>query len=401
MNTQRVLAIGAPAGPRDKTVASSVVAQTGAFVGPPAAVVVRQSKTVAAPPPAVISGYIGGAHQGKPISFSPSRRLVGCLAWTFAAAVLVVLTYRRVRRRRSERLRKATSKILRCKAEKTLVRFVAAAAHRHRAMLKAVINLQALARGAAVRRGYRCLARQRACALILLQTRWRAHAAARRYRARTTAALASEEFCCRAAALHFRAWRARLMLTRLAAHVAAKRRNREAFDDRALGRFLLPQRVEAGGDMQHAASIDVTHGFADASGIRDADATGGLCSTPRSERMAGNSVRRRNETPHSTYHQRKERKNMKDAKPNRRANKVAHKLQLYSSDRFNDKLLEAGRGCASGRISCHGDAPQEKPKGHSCTAKTTPAPPETSGAVLPEKTEKPGRKVRSRTLDRC
>ena len=154
--------------------ASSVVAQTGAFVGPPAAVVVRQSKTVAAPPPAVISGYIGGAHQGKPISFSPSRRLVGCLAWTFAAAVLVVLTYRRVRRRRSERLRKATSKILRCKAEKTLVRFVAAAAHRHRAMLKAVINLQALARGAAVRRGYRCLARQRACALILLQTRWRA-----------------------------------------------------------------------------------------------------------------------------------------------------------------------------------------------------------------------------------
>ena len=93
----------------------------------------------------------------------------------------------------------------------------------------------------------------------------------------TTAALVREEFYCRTAALHYRVWRARVMLTRLTAHVAAKRQNREAFSPRTVGRFRLPRCVEAS-DMEQAASLDITRGFADASGVRDADATGGLCS---------------------------------------------------------------------------------------------------------------------------
>ena len=131
-----------------------------------------------------------------------------------------------------------------------------------------------------------------------------------------TAALVREEFYCRTAALHYRAWRARVMLTRLTAHVTAKRQNREAFSRRAVGRFRLPRRVEAS-DLEQAASLDVMRGFADASGVRVGDATGGLCSTRTPERMAGNSVTRRyeaDETPDSItqrpskYHHRKERK---------------------------------------------------------------------------------------------
>ena len=75
---------------------------------------------------------------------------------------------------------------------------------------------------------------------ILVQTRWRAHAATRRYREIRTAALAREEFSCRTAALHYRAWRARVMPTRLTAHVAAKLQNREAFSRRTVGRFRPP-----------------------------------------------------------------------------------------------------------------------------------------------------------------
>ena len=43
MNTQRVFAIVAPAGPREKAVASFIVAQTKTFLGPPTAMVVGQS----------------------------------------------------------------------------------------------------------------------------------------------------------------------------------------------------------------------------------------------------------------------------------------------------------------------------------------------------------------------
>ena len=172
MNAQRVLAIGAPTSPREKAVATSVVALTGALLCPHATVVARQSEMGAAPPSAVMFGYIGGPHQGKLIldTFLTSRQLVGGLAWTFAAAVLV-LPNRMIRWRRNERLRKAFINTLRsAKSEQNLASFCATVAHRHRAAQtaaapKAAVYLQALARGAAVRRCLQCLAQKRACAI--------------------------------------------------------------------------------------------------------------------------------------------------------------------------------------------------------------------------------------------
>ena len=85
----------------------------------------------------------------------------------------------------------------------------------------------------------------------------------------------------------------------------------------------------------------------------------------------------------------------KEAKKGGRANKVGHKLPECSSDRFCDKLLKTGRGYASGGISVGNNAPQETAKEHGCTAEPSPAPPETTGAVLFEAVEKTGRQART------
>ena len=57
-------------------------------------------------------------------------------------------------------------------------------------------------------------------------------------------------------------------------------------------------------------------------------------------------------------------------------------------------LYGSGRGCASGRVSGDDDAPQETVKEHGCIVEPSPAPPETTGAVLVE-AAKPARKARS------
>ena len=94
-------------------------------------------------------------------------------------------------------------------------------------------------------------------------------------------------------------------------------------------------------------------------------------------------------------HRQERNKLKKGAKESGRANKAGHLLPGYSSDRLDDMLLKEGRGCASGGVSVDDDDPHETAKEHCCTAKPSPPPRETTGAVLFEAVEKPGRSVRS------
>ena len=93
--------------------------------------------------------------------------------------------------------------------------------------------------------------------------------------------------------------------------------------------------------------------------------------------------------------QRTERNKLKkEAQESGRVNKAGHILPEYSSDRFNDKLFKAGRGCVVVGVSVDDDAPQETAKENVCTVEPGPAPPETTGAVLFE-AAKAGRKART------
>lgn len=411
----------------------------------------------ATPPPTVVPGYIvSEAEENNPVldSSPRGRELVDGLALTFEVAMFFLFAYGRIRRKTCERVRKASSSRL-ANANKTLAQFVKAAARRHRAMKKAAICLQALARGAAARRCLHRFEHKRACA-ILVQTRWRAHAAIRECRARKNAALDREAFSSRAAARHhidflarrarvvLARWRARtafhqhqarqtaarhylgcsarrtrVVLTRWREYAANRRRTKQiaaispvppdAFAPGVNGRFSPPPRIEAS-DLAQAASLDVTGSAVDASGVREANETGGLLVAPEIElegelrpcqpekSQAATSKRSSNA---EKCRKRRERNRLKrEAKGNDRASKAGHKPPAYSSDRFNDKLLNAGRGRASGGVSVGDDAPQGIGEEHSCAVDSSLAPPETTGAVLVEAARKPGRKVWSRKLDR-
>ena len=87
--------------------------------------------------------------------------------------------------------------------------------------------------------------------------------------------------------------------------------------------------------------------------------------------------------------QRMERNKLKkEANESDRANNADHKLPENSSGRFSDKLLKAGRGCASGGVPVDDDSPQETAKENGCPAEPSPEPPETTGEVMVKATEK-------------
>lgn len=184
--------------------------------------------------------------------------------------------------------------------------------------------------------------------------------------------------------------------------------------------WRLPQSKEVA-DMVQPTSLDVANGFADASVVGDIDATDASRSPPRQEiddgATSGNGATRPHETDETSattakrasraakIHERKERRKLKKekAKEGGGAHKAGHKVPTYSSDSFNDKLLRAGRGCASGGVSVDGGASQETAIEHTgCTAEVSPGPVETRDAVLVEADQtKLGKKVRSRKLVRC
>ena len=183
----------------------------------------------------------------------------------------------------------------------------------------------------------------------------------------------------------------------------------EAFASGVAGRFSPPPRIEAS-DLAQAASPDVTGSVVDVSGVREANATGGVHVTPEielegelnpcqpEESQAATSKRASNA---EKCRKRRERNRLKrEAKGSDRASKAGLKPPAYSSDRFNDKLLMAGRGGASGGVSVDDDAPKGKAEEHNCAVDPGLAPPETTGTVLVEAARKPGRKVRSRKLGR-
>lgn len=179
----------------------------------------------------------------------------------------------------------------------------------------------------------------------------------------------------------------------------------EAFARGASGLSPPPLRIEAS-DVPQEASLDVTGSLGDASGVRDANATGGLHSSPGREPEVELGQCGTHESQAATSkgpsnaekcRKRRERNRLKrEAKGYDRASKAGHKPPAYSSDRFNDKLLNAGRRGASSEVSVGDDAPQDTVKGHSCTAEPSPATRETTGAVLVKEAENPRRKVRSR-----